>query len=254
MERAEWLEQRKKYLTASDVAALCGLNSSKRPSEVINEKAGLKAAEELDEYLLTQVPAGRHLEAGIATWFLEETPHSTAFGNGNNLLVSPVVPYLAATPDWVVDGQPVEIKLSGETQLMNWFEAGQPVDKKTRLPKNWPVHLPVPVPVDYRHRVPGEFLNTNPDDKSLRADWRRSRRHQLQVLLTGAGEPRAPLKYWVQLQVQMHVMSAGSGWIVGCIGGTRRIDFLYERDAQFEAYMLGVIEPAWELVQQKKAA
>lgn len=254
MERAEWLEQRKKFFTASEVAALCGLNSSKSPTKVINEKAGLVPAEELDEGLLAQVPAGRHMESGCAAWFLEETEHVEAFGNGNNLLVSPVVPYLAATPDFVMDGDPVEIKVTGESQMMNWFEAGQPLDKKTGAPKNWPVHLALPVPVDYRQRTPAEFFQTAPDDKSLRAEWRRSRRHQLQVLLLSAGEPRAPLKYWVQLQVQMHAMSRDSGWIVVCIGGTRRIDFLYARDAEFEEYMLGVIDPAWTKVQEKKVA
>lgn len=247
MERAEWLEQRKKFFTASDVAALCGLNSSKSPSKVINEKAGLVAAEELDEQLLAQVPAGRHMEAGIAAWFFEETPHTVAYGNGNNLLVSPVVPYLAATPDFVMDEDPVEIKLAGETQLINWFEAGV-------QGKRWPVHIALPVPEAIRVRSPAEFLTVNQNDKSVRGNWRRSRQHQVQVLLPAFGEPRAPLKYWVQLQVQMHVMSRDSGWIVGCIGGTRRIDFLYERDAEFEEYMIGVIDPAWVKVQEKKVA
>lgn len=245
MERADWLEARKQYLTASDVAALCGLNSSKRASQVIKEKSGLVAAEELDEGLLAQVPAGRHLESGIAAWFLAETPHTEAIGNGNNLIVSPTVPYLAATPDFIVDGDPLEIKLAGETQLVNWYEAGVAM-------KNWPVHIEHPVPLSVRVRAPAEFLTVGVNDRSLKGNWRRSRQHQMQVLLPGFGEPRAPIKYWVQLQVQMHVLGRDTGWIVGCVGGTRRLDFMYERDVRFEGYMLGVAESAWAMVQAQK--
>jgi hypothetical protein len=256
MERAEWLEQRKRFITASDVAALLGLNSSRSASKVIREKAGLAAAEELDEDLLAQVPAGRHMEAGIAAWFLEETPHGTAWGNGNNLMVSPVLPYLGATPDWIVDGQPIEVKNVGETQLVNFYEAGETwnVAQKRAAPKHWPAHLEMPVPSDYRVRDPAEFLRVSPNDKSVKGHWRRSRAHQMQVLRPAFGEPRAPIKYWVQMQMQMHVMSADSGWIVAAIGGTRRIDFLYERDRAFEAYALEVVKNAWETIQQKKAA
>lgn len=237
-ERSAWLAERGAYITASDVAAVLGLNSSRSRKRVIDEKAGLKAAEELDEELLPQVAAGRHLEAGIALWFLSETPHGEAVANGNNLIVSPSLPCLAATPDWIVDGVPVEIKLAGESQLDNWHDG-------TRSTKGWPDCLPLPEPLITRVRTPQEFYSTNPTDQSPRANWRRSRAYQVQTLLPAFGVPAAPLKYWVQLQVQMHVLGAPCGWLVGCVGGTRRIDLLFERDDAFLDWALCEVADAW---------
>lgn len=244
MDRAGWLKERTKYLTASDVASLLGMNSSKSASAVVREKAGLgKGSLNIDD--MTQVAAGRFLESGIAAWFLSDTPYTDAFANGDNLRVSPSIPYLAATPDWVVDGAPLEIKCSGETQVPNWFE-------KTTPRKGWPDGKLLPQPASTRVRWPLEFLQTRSDARDLRTEWRRSRAHQVQVLMGGMGEAIAPLKYWVQLQIQMHVMSADHGWICGLVGGTRRIDLAYERDDEFLAQAFEIVGNAWKRVQELK--
>lgn len=237
-ERIAWLAQRTAYITASDVAAVLGLNASRSRKRVVDEKAGRRAVEDLDEGLLPQVAAGRHLESGIATWFLSETPHGEAHANGDHLIVSSVLPCLAATPDWIVDGCPLEIKLAGETQLDNWFRG-------TASTKGWPEELLLPVPLMARLRNPPEFLATNPTDQSPRANWRRSRAYQLHNILPAFGLPIAPLKYWTQLQVQMHVLDAPCGWLVGCVGGTRRIDLLFERDDAFLDWALSEVADAW---------
>jgi YqaJ-like viral recombinase domain len=237
--RSAWLAERGDYITASDVAAVLGLNGARSRKRVVDEKAGRRLPEQLDEGLLPQVAAGRHLEAGIARWFLSETPHQEAVANGDHLIASPVLPCLAATPDWIVDGQPLEIKLAGESQLDNWHQS-------TRSIKGWPLRwLPLPEPLITRVRNPIEFFTTNPADLSPRAQWRRSRAYQTLTLLPAFGAPAAPLKYWVQLQVQMHVLDAPCGWLVGCVGGTRRIDFLFERDDAFLDWALSEVADAW---------
>lgn len=248
-DREAWLRARESVLTASEVATVLGLSYDSRAS-LVRKKAGcptaaeLKRAEEDDVDDMAQVAAGRHLEDGIARWFAAETVH-TSFEMCGLLLASPVYPRLAATPDAILDGEPVEIKLTGESAVPNWHEA-----QNTR---GWEkMALPFPEPLDVRVRAPKENLRTTPGARDPRSEWRRSREHQLMVLLPGLGEPRAPMKYWVQLQVQMHVLGASQGWIVGAVGGTRRYDFLYAKDPAFERVVLMETMKFWSDVEEQR--
>lgn len=244
-DRAVWLEARKRYLTASEVAAVLGLAPGR--GKLVRAKAGTPTAAELAEESpddLAQVAAGRHLERGIFEWFVSETPHARAEMCGW-LLASATHPGLAATPDAVMDGEPVEIKCVGESSLANWHESQDL--------RGWEkLALPYPKPSYTRLRLPRENNRTTQGAYDPRSEWRRSRGYQLGVIMPSLGEPEAPLKYLVQLQVQMHVLDAAAGWLVGLVGGTRRYDFLYERDSKLENVITYETMRFWEDVQREK--
>ena len=97
-DRAEWLEQRKSFVTASDVAAMLDLSPHKDRALLMLEKLGL--ADEFTGNESTEL--GMEFEAGVFNiarkrWGWGVRP------NGFALAVDDVCPRLAATPDAFVD-------------------------------------------------------------------------------------------------------------------------------------------------------
>lgn len=99
-ERDAWLEQRKGYLTASDVAAVMGENPYCTRAQVMAEKRGLARAEPDNESRI-RMSLGTHCEPGIAATAAE------VFGwtlvKAGVLMPDTVEPRLAATPDYVLE-------------------------------------------------------------------------------------------------------------------------------------------------------
>lgn len=242
-DREAWLAARREKLTASDVACVLGLNSSKPRSVVLKEKVTRTDVGE-DPGELAMVAAGRFLEEGIFKWFASETIHTTAHMCGQ-MLTSPVLSCLAATPDAVMDGEPVEIKCTMHTSRPNWHAL-------TTSRKGWNQDLAWPLPIATNYRFPPENLRTAKGDMgTAKGNFRDLARAQLE-LIKEFGDANAPIKYWVQLQVQMHVLSAPRGWLVGLMGGTGRIDIYYERHLAFERYMLEEVAKFWAEVEEKR--
>lgn len=231
-DREAWLEARLRYLTASEVAIALKVEPGR--GKLLKVKAGLVPAND-DIGDLAQVAAGRHLEAGIFAWFAEDTIHMSA-GMHGRLMEHPRNARLAATPDALLDAEPVELKMVGETAVVNWFTGGQKLDRAGRTA--WEVlEQEPPRLLDSRLVVPPENTTTSDDKDDLRTLWRRKRGEQLEVWyqLRRSGYA-APVKYQIQLQVQMDVLGVDQGWIVGCLGGTRRLDLLYQKsDALLDA-------------------
>lgn len=230
-DRASWLAARRGVLTASDVATVLGIGGgSKR--EVLRSKLSSDEVRP-DIHTLPQVALGRHLESGVFEWFVEDTIHETASRCGA-LVQHPDVPWLAATPDALLDDEPVEIKVAMDSSRPNWHA-------ETVRMRGWP-ERPVPVPLGVRSRFPFENLwPAKNEGPTLRATFLALMR-DLRATVHAMGEPRAPLKYWVQLQVQMSCLGADAGWIVGLQAGSGRFDLYYERDTEFERWMLGECE------------
>lgn len=99
-EHAAWLEQRKQYVTASDVAAVLGENPYCTRERVMAEKRGV-ARDEPDHDARVRMALGTHCEPGIA-----EAAHEV-FGwslvKVGVLIPDSVEPRLAATPDYVLE-------------------------------------------------------------------------------------------------------------------------------------------------------
>lgn len=234
-----WLRQRKQYLTASDVAAVLGLNSGKSAAAVRRDKLSVEL-EDADLSHLPQVAAGQHLEPGILAWFAADHPLDVLTPN---LELQIKDGWLGATPDAFLDGVPVEAKCCGFEQLPNWHQIGWPDEK-----------LPVPVPViSVVRRAP---YNARPNDKLPEAvnDWRRLVTAGQALRAEDFGPPLPPAKYWIQNQVQMYVCGKNEGWVTGTIGGTSRYDFLFEFDkGLFESRILPTITEFWLTVTRARA-
>lgn len=235
-DKAAWLAARRTGISASDVACLVGVGYMSR-NELLKEKLGCgDDADELGN--MAQVQAGRHFEDGLIAWFKEA--HTLDFQDvvGNrNLLASAANPRIMATPDAFATKSfcevvPVEAKCVGYETQYGWRA-------NTMQLKGWPKHLDVPEPVE----VVVKLATTNTrvakaDAGSLRGQFREHIRAIHQDLFPQMGEFRAPLKYLIQLTVQMYVMGAQEGWITVALGGTSRVDLRYERDPVLEEYWL----------------
>jgi len=116
MNRAEWLQERRKYLGASEVAAVCGLCPFGSPLTVWASKRGLLAA--------TDSPAlqmGRLFEAPLLAYYAAKN---------RRRLTQPglqVKDWRCATPDAIADGnRNVQVKVVGGRAAWKWDD-GVPV-------------------------------------------------------------------------------------------------------------------------------
>lgn len=105
--REEWLNQRKKGVGGSDIAAICGHDPYRTPLDVYLDKVGESDPIEDNDFM----KAGRYLEPVVADMFQDET--------GLHLISMPSTivgakPHYLASVDRCVFGQniPVEIKTS----------------------------------------------------------------------------------------------------------------------------------------------
>ena len=107
--RDEWLALRRQYLTASDVAAVLGVDPWRGPIDVYADKIG-KGVDE-DRPLFKW---GRDVEGAIALWYERESGRSIEDLGATEIQVHSTIPWLAATLDRVTwrdeDRGPLEIK------------------------------------------------------------------------------------------------------------------------------------------------
>lgn len=197
-----WLAARSGYLTASDVAPVMGLSPYKTRDGVMQEKLG--ALPLFDISRQPRVAAGRYLEAGVIAWALFDRGWE-GHGNGHNLVVSPTLPYLAATPDAYIETpwghELMECKNVAERSRMYWK-----ADAKDTV-------------------VPSTILRAGTDSPGR--GW------------------AVPRHYWCQLMVQLHCTNKESGWIVACVGGVDRVDMRFLRDRAWEEKMLSAVQTFW---------
>lgn len=209
-EREAWLKEREAYLTASDVAAVMGLNPHKNAKRVWKEKVERLHAD-IDH--LPVVAAGRHLEAGIVAWHAED--RGLTARTGFPLTPHPTCTALAATPDAVcTDNQGrewvTEVKnVRHDKHEVDWAQSWACDDLDNR-------------PLQFFPRCA---------DRSIRVDT-----------LT------APRYYLVQLQAQMACLGIPRGRIVVCFGGQNRVDLDYEMAPRFVERMLSAVTDFWATV------
>lgn len=119
--RAEWLESRKKYLGASDVAAVLGRSRFRTKTEVYMEKVGLSAGSEETEGMRN----GRRIQPVTIEIYEERT--------GNKVEQDPPTvfdkrfPWLGANLDGMVVGQPIPVEAKAGTpyyKRTDWGDDG----------------------------------------------------------------------------------------------------------------------------------
>lgn len=114
------LEERKGYITGSDVSAILGLNKYKTAFDVWREKLGLVEPEDISEK--PAVKAGNMLEDAVRKWFEKDTGLKVTMPDG--LLVHPKHHFMAGNIDGYIEAENAifEAKTSGRTD--GWGENG----------------------------------------------------------------------------------------------------------------------------------
>lgn len=253
-ERAAWLARRHTLLTASDAAAVFGLNGSRSRADVLRDKRRPVAVEDETVGKVTQVRAGKYLEAGIIEWFAADHPLAVVSKlPPDAIYITPQCDRLAATPDGLCDGGPLEAKNVGEAQCFNWSVVGVAYELAPHNGRKakcvWPAELgALPEPDDTRAFYAMEYTarSAKAEDDVL-TEWREVRNELMDLRFTFEGW-RAPLKYWVQLQVQMMALSTSDGWITAAVGGTSRIDLHYTAHTAFQSWAVEQTRRFWEEV------
>lgn len=120
MNHEEWLACRKRGITGTDVAAICGLSRWKAPIDVWLDKTG--RSEPFPDN--PRMYWGRRLEAEVAGWYEERTGRRVVEPDPK-LVVGPEA-WILGSPDRIVVGEPrgLEIKTAGERSAHRWGEDG----------------------------------------------------------------------------------------------------------------------------------
>ena len=140
--REEWLQARKEFITASDVAAILGFDKRRTAAHVYAEKRGLVDPEP-DSPTLRR---GRMLESSVVGWYAEDTGYSVE-RHEHRLEVHPDLPWLAASRDATAitpfkDRRNVEAKTArsrygarGEEEDEKWGETGTDEVPRNYIPQ-----------------------------------------------------------------------------------------------------------------------
>lgn len=220
-EKKLWLEQRKQHLTASDVAAVLDFNPYCPRQRVFEEKVS-GVTKDLDG--MSTVESGQFMESGIFNWFMhhlkQRAPNANGHLWGKNsegidqpgfsqfLCKSPVWPVLAATPDGICWSPHLTAVECKNTGHLNQWQ------------KTLPAGLPRPTTA-WIHDRQGYR-----EERSL----------------------SAPSYYVPQLLVQMHVLGAPQGVIVGLVGGQTRVECYYAADEGWIQEHLPELKTFWQKV------
>lgn len=268
-DRTAWLAARRTMLTASDVAPIMGLAPYAKRGEVLRAKVSGDSGPDIGALGgVAAVRSGQFKERGTFDWFIADHPGYTG-DMVSSLYRSPSLTCLGATPDarlfpTVGPGQCVELKECGEKARPKWHAGLDVMPSQRAACKRLGISaVPEPLSVSavgldvHFSRYVSRLRHEDRDGNILPAPayvfvptWYKGRREWL----LDTKECRAPLHYWVQLQVQMHVMGAEYGWVVGGIGGVTRYDIAYQRDARFEGIMLEIVDTFWKAVEAGRAS
>lgn len=125
--REEWLEARRKMITASEISIVMGLSPYSSPYALFHRKTGVLPAEPDNDAMAL----GRHMESYVAEQFARRHPEFLVLGDGTALFAHPGRPWMGATPDrlvherWGFGRDPLavlECKVDGGSE--DWGEDG----------------------------------------------------------------------------------------------------------------------------------
>ena len=137
--RASWLEERRSMLTASDVAAVLGLDPRKGPVAVYADKMGAYALE--DSYVLRR---GRLHENAIAEEYAEETGRTVEDVGAYTIQRHPDIRWLGATLDRVIStSEKTPAPAAGKGTLQIKLGLGSGRDWKEGIPDHYRVQVQV---------------------------------------------------------------------------------------------------------------
>jgi putative phage-type endonuclease len=113
----EWLQARKQFLGASEVACVLGLSKWSTPLGIYNDKLNPNISDDMTEWQ----EWGHRLEDAIAQWVGDAQGLTVMQSPG--LLQSVAYPWLGATPDRITErGEPIELKTSDRFMADMWAD------------------------------------------------------------------------------------------------------------------------------------
>lgn len=113
MTRAQWLRERREYLGASEVAAVCGLCPFGSPLTVWASKMGLS-----EDTSSVAAEMGHLFEAPLLSYYARKTGHTL---RSPGTLRRADLPWAAATPDAIADEtRNVQVKVVGAELAWHW--------------------------------------------------------------------------------------------------------------------------------------
>lgn len=120
-DREQWLAERKKGITATDISAICGYNQWKRPIDVYREKRGLIESDDLSNN--PQIMWGIIQEPVIAEFYRRK--HNVELTEPG-LLIHKSLDWVRGTPDRLIVDRPkgLEVKTSEGYVSYKWGEPG----------------------------------------------------------------------------------------------------------------------------------
>ena len=123
----EWLQARKSFIGASEVACILGLSKWSTPLGIYTDKLTPDVSSEMTEWQ----EWGHRLEDAIAQWVEDTQGHAVQPSPG--LLQSTEYPWLGATPDRVnANGEPIELKTSSTYMKDSWAD-GVPLNYQVQV-------------------------------------------------------------------------------------------------------------------------
>lgn len=209
--RLDWLQARRQILTASDVAAVLGMDSRRSPFSVWAEKVELAGKEppaelDLDDPKLEYIRWGAILEEPIAKEVGRRLEREMIDHGRFTLFVNDELPIpLGATPD---------------REISDVIHPGDGAETPAWRDRRGPGAAEI--------KTFGTFADP-----------------------AGEWNDEGPVKHIVQLQVQLTVTTWRWGLVAGLGGGQRLKIHEHERDDEFIAWMLGKLEVFWKRVREK---
>jgi putative phage-type endonuclease len=153
-QREQWLALRMSDITASDVAAVCGLDPYKTPLRIYAEKTGLLAPQVENEAMTR----GRHFEKAAISWLVEKQPtwdvrKATVYLRNPELRIGATPDVVAVDPEREAFGT-VQIKVIAARVFNEHWRGGADADE--------PATIRAPI---------GYQLQTITEAKMLGASW-----------------------------------------------------------------------------------
>lgn len=112
------LAKRRRGMTATDLAAICGLDDYRGPNDVYNEKLSL-VPDDFEGNVYTDF--GNWLEPYLVEWYVETTGRRVRLAGPEDTIVSATHPWVMATPDaFVLDEETDEVLGLVEAKTASW--------------------------------------------------------------------------------------------------------------------------------------
>jgi hypothetical protein len=221
----EWLAARERYLTASDVSAVLGVNPYKSRARVVAAKREALAGAAVERRAFSAMEAGQFCEEGVVRWFIHDRAKE-ALSIGEDAPVGGVMRNAFGTSVLVAHPDPA-IRLAASPDALVVYGDGM------------------------RHLVEVKLLGPGSHDGEVPGSWQKWTHPSRSRAWAAMGREPAlgcPVPHYTQLQVQLLCTGERFGWVVGACG-TKRTDHAFARDEALHEHIIKATNEFWAEVE-----